>query len=141
MNKTTAANMEREIDRLAMCIRGTMEEEFESRLPKEAVPYSNLEKFEMIKDGIATLRPDITDSEIMDDGNYTRLCIWNAYEYPEKFEVGVYQQAVQNLQDERTTREHALETAIRRLKTQALLEIITPAELLKRMDEFATTAW
>ncbi len=128
-------NIENQARKVSMCLLGQIETDINLRLPTKPRELSNYEKYLLIKEGKATLKELHPDSF-----NYQPGLI-SAYTYPEREEEKTYRIAEESIREEQSDRELAVESTLRRLVGQAVLEIISLQDFLTALDKLSSQKW
>lgn len=141
MNKTEQDHVWKVVDRAKKCLLGKLETEFNARLPIKPEPLTAWEKYKLIKDGTATLKRDLTIKQLMPRYSGGRVRLTEAFTYPDREEDVAYKLASEALQEERDTRELAIETAFNRIADERIMNILDGKTFLDLVEQMQQQKW
>lgn len=141
MNKVTIENVRAAAEKVKMCVMGKIAEDIKARLPEEPVRYSHLDKYEMIKSGVAQLKVDLAATSFFPRYESDLPRLTDCFTFPVKAEVAKYEAAKAAIQSEKNDRELAAELAFNRIANERVFEMITGQEFLDELEKMAQQKW
>jgi hypothetical protein len=141
MNKTQIERLERIGNKAKLCLLGKIAADINSRLPEKPAELSNWEKYKLIRDGKAKLIKNFTVKKLMngryDNGPY----LVEAFTYPDNGKQAEFNKAVKATENEKLTREQAVENAIDRLVNEVTCSLIDSKNFLDRLEKISAKEW
>lgn len=140
MNKLTIDKVHHVVEKTKLCVMGKIASDINSRLPEKPEEWDNLEMYNFIKNGTATLNT-LSIRDIMESSNYATPKLFASYTYPVKPEMKVYEDALEKVKDERNMREQAVSLAFDRLANERIFELIDGKEFLDKLEQLSQEDW
>ena len=141
MNKTDQDHVWKVVNRAKSCLLGKIEADINSRLPEKPSELSDWEKYKLIKSGEAKLIKTFTVKQMMSNYSSDRPRLIEAFTYPERPEVIAYEKAKKAVQEEKDTRELAVETAFNRLADERIMGILDTKDFLDSVERMQQDKW
>lgn len=141
MNKFASEQVWKSVNRVKTCVLGKVAADIEARMPEKPAPLDNWDKYKLILAGKATIRKNIPRKEFFNKYDSKSPDLVSSYTYPVSKEQKAYDAAVKSVQQEKADRELAVELAFNRVADERIMEFLTTAEFLNRLDEMAKQDW
>ena len=141
MNKFAAEQVKRSAERVKACVLGKVSADIAARLPEKPEPLDNWDKYKLILAGKAAIKKDMRRKEFFSKYDSKSPDLVSSYTYPVSKEQKAYDAAVKAVGQEQADRELAVELAFNRAADERIMEQLTTAEFLDRLDKMSQQDW
>lgn len=142
MTKTEIAYIEKIAARTKQCLLGKIAADIKSRLPEKPEERTDWEKYQLIKQGSATVKMNMRMKEIQPKyGHSDSVRFTDGFTYPPHAEMDAYNKAAAAIQAEKDDREMAVELAFNRAVDERILGKTTSQEYLDEVERLAQQQW
>lgn len=141
MNKADQEHVWKVVNRAKQCLLGKIATDIESRLPEKPIELTDWDKYKMIKSGEAKLIKTFSIKNILPHYSGDRPRLVDSFTYPERPEVVAHEKAKAAIQEEKDTRELAVETAFNRLADERIMGVLDTKDFLDSVERMQQEKW